>query len=101
VRLGASSGIFYVWHVSGICDLHEFEDDDSHLTPVLISDLAAAATLSSVSLFRVPSSSLSPYSPQAECIGASFCSGRASKGGIPFSFKLYSDFGELIVAAIC
>lgn len=35
-------------------------------TPVLISFFAASATRSSVSLFRVPNSSWSPYKPQAE-----------------------------------
>src|SRR5689334_11375136 len=69
--------------------------------PFLISFFAAAATRSSVSRLSVPSSSLSPYRPHAEYIGASFWRGRSSNSGIPLAFNLNSALGAAIMLAIC
>lgn len=50
--------------------------------PVLISDAAAAATISSVWRLRNPNSSVSPYRPQALSLvsGCSLDKGRAENG---------------------
>ena len=57
-------------------------------SPVDISAAAASLTLSSVSLFNVPSSSLMPYRPHAECGGSPILKGRSSKAGMPLELSL-------------